>query len=122
MTDYGEITIQGNTPSKSNCYKIIQIKGYSSLGKTKALKDYEDSFMWQIGSYRNLHIDRPFEFYIDVYYPSKRSDLDNALKIVLDCLQRTDTITNDNNCCKIVARKFIDKEHPRIVIRIVAID
>ena len=30
--------------------------------------------------------------------------------------------SNDNNCCKIVARKFIDKENPRIEFKIVTID
>lgn len=62
---------------------------------------------------RDANIDSLFEFEIDVFYPSKRSDLDNALKCVLDCLQKARVIKNDNNCCKIVARKFIDKENPR---------
>jgi len=110
--------IRGNCPSKSNCYRIITIAGHSSLCKSDALKKYEEAFIWQSGNLRGLNIDSPFEFYIDVYYPSKRSDIDNSLKIVLDCLQRTKTITNDNNCCKIVAQKFIDKDNPRIEIEI----
>jgi Holliday junction resolvase RusA-like endonuclease len=59
-------------------------------------------------------IDVPFEFYVDVFYPSKRSDLDGSFKIVLDCLQKAKVIKNDNNCSLIHARKFIDKENPRI--------
>jgi hypothetical protein len=35
-------TILGNTPSKSNSYKVININGHSSLAKTKALKECED--------------------------------------------------------------------------------
>lgn len=110
-------TIQGNTPSKSNCYKKVP----HGIIKSAALKKYEESFIWQAGRLRDLGIAEPFEFYIDVYYPSKRSDLDNSLKVVLDCLQRIGTIKNDNNCCLIHARKFIDKEKPRIEMRIMAI-
>ena len=114
--------ISGVVPSKSNTYRIITIGGHSSLGKTKALKRYEESFMWQVGVLRDLNIDGLFEFYIDTYYPSKRSDLDNCLKVVLDCLQKTKTIKNDNNCCLIHARKFIDKENPRVEITIKTIE
>lgn len=111
-------TIRGNVPSKSNCYKIITINGHSSLGKSKALKAYEESFMWQCGTYRNAGINTPFEFEINVYYPSKRSDLDNSLKVTLDLLQKIKAISNDNNCAKITAQKFIDKENPRIEFKI----
>jgi Holliday junction resolvase RusA-like endonuclease len=86
--------------------------------KTTALRKYEESFIWQCSNYRDANISNPFEFYINVYYPSKRSDLDNSLKVVLDCLQRVKAIKNDNNCCKIVAQKFIDKENPRIEFEI----
>lgn len=63
-------------------------------------------------------IDELFEIQIDVYYPSKRSDLDNSFKVVLDCLQMTKTIKNDNNCRKIVGSKFIDTNNPRIEIKL----
>lgn len=106
--------ILGNTPSKSNCYKIIKLGKHSSLAKTPALKKYEDNFYMQVGKYRGAMIDEFFEFEIDVYYPSNRADLDNSLKVVLDCLQRSKVIKNDNKCTKIVARKFIDKNNPRI--------
>ena len=110
---YKKITISGNVPSKSNCYRIIKLGNHASLAKTPALKKYEESFIWQCGEYRDLNIDEPFEFYVDVFYPSKRSDLDNALKAILDSLQKVKAIRNDNNCMKIVAQKFIDKENPR---------
>ncbi|MEG1693462.1 MAG: RusA family crossover junction endodeoxyribonuclease [Bacteroidales bacterium] len=112
-----EVIIQGNVPSKSNSYKVIP-KG---LIKSNALKRYEESFFWQSGAIRDQNIDTPFEIELDVFYPSKRSDLDGCLKVVLDCLQHTKTITNDNNCCKIIARKFIDKQAPRIKIKITPI-
>jgi Holliday junction resolvase RusA-like endonuclease len=107
-------TILGNCPSKSNCYKIIAINGRGSLAKAAALKEYENKFYIQCNHYRNANITGYFELYIDVFYQSERSDLDNSLKIVLDCLQQCKAIKNDNKCTKIVARKFLDKNNPRV--------
>lgn len=120
--DYGWHTIHGNAPSKANCYRIINKCGHGSLSKTDALKRYETAFYMQVGEYRHLHIGGLFEFYVKVYYPSMRSDLDNSLKCILDCLQSTDTIVNDNKCVKLVAEKFIDKANPRIEFKIITIE
>ncbi|NDV46246.1 RusA family crossover junction endodeoxyribonuclease [Paludibacter sp. 221] len=114
-------TILGNCPSKSNCYKIVTIGGHGSLAKTSALKKYEDNFYIQCNLYRNVNITGYVELYIDVFYPSQRSDLDNSLKIVLDCLQKCKAIANDNKVVKIVARKFLDKNNPRIEFELKAI-
>jgi len=111
------ITILGSVPSKSNLYRI----GRKGLFKTPSLKKYEESFYWQLpAEWRNKNIGGIFEFHINVYYPSKRADLDNSLKVCLDLLQQTKTIKNDNNCCKIVAQKFIDKNNPRVEFDIVS--
>lgn len=119
MTDHGTITIAGTVPSKSNCYKIVSIAGHKSLGKTDKLKKYEQSFYLQIGRYRGLNITGLFELYADVYYTSNTHDIDNSLKIILDCLQKAKTIKNDNRCVKIVANKFVDKQNPRLELRII---
>lgn len=88
--------------------------GHASLAKTKAMKEYENNFYLQCGAYRNKKIDGFFELYLDVYFHSNLPDLDNALKVVLDCLQSCKAIKNDRQCVKIVANKFIDKNNPRI--------
>ena len=106
--------IHGTCPSKSNSYKIIKIGNIYSLGKTPTLKKYEQDFYIQCNVYRDANIDGYFEFYMDVYYPNQRSDLDNSAKVVLDCLQKSKAIINDNKCVKLVLRKFLDKEKPRI--------
>jgi len=113
--------IYGTVPSKSNCMKIITFKNkdkskeHSSLGKTKILQAYEKSFYLQCNQYRNRNIESFFELHIDVYYPNNRSDLDNCLKIVLDCLQKdVKAIKNDNLCVHINAHKYLDKVNPRI--------
>lgn len=116
------VTIQGACPSKSNCYRIITIAGHASLGKTKALKEYERNFFLQMGRYRNAHIDGFFELEVNVYYPSMSHDLDNSLKVILDCLQAGGAIRNDNRCVKITAQKFIDKDRPRVELRLNDLD
>lgn len=107
-------TIYGQPPSKSNAYKIITVGGHASLCKTKATKDYEQSFFLQC-PLRGRDINRRFKLTLDVYFSSDRPDLDNALKAVLDCLQTCKAIRNDRLCSEIVARKLVDKEGPRIV-------
>lgn len=117
-----EQVIYGNPPSKSNSYRIITINGHGSLAKTNALKKYEKDFYLQCGAYRNRKINGFFELYIDVYFSSKRPDLDNALKSALDCLQTCGAITNDRNCVKIIANKFIDSVRPRLEFTIVEVN
>ena len=110
-------TIYGQVPSKSNGYKIITISGHSSLAKTKALKDYERKFYLQC-PLRGEEIAEPFAIDMDVYYNSNRPDLDNAFKIVLDCLQLCKAIKNDRYCYEIHARKLVDKVNPRVELSI----
>lgn len=120
--DYGWQTVLGNCPSKSNCYKIIKKGLHSSFAKQASLEAFEKTFYMQCGKYRNLNIDGYFEFYCRVFYPSMKSDLDNSLKVQLDCLQLVRAIKNDNKCVKIVAEKFIDKVNPRVEFKIVTIE
>ena len=129
--DYGWQTVLRQVPSKSNCYRIITLEkrvsptkkiSHSSLAKTAALKAFEQTFYMQCGKYRNLNIDGFFEFHCRVFYPSIRSDIDNSLKCLLDCLQMTKSIKNDNLCVKVVAEKFVDKVNPRVEFKIVTVE
>lgn len=121
MTEHPWQTILGQAPSKSNSYQIIRIAGHADLKKSPAARHYEDAFYLQVGAYKNLMIQGFFELHIRVYFTSKAHDLDNSLKIVLDCLQTCKAIKNDNNCTRIVADKFIDKNNPRIEFRLVEV-
>ena len=114
-------TIYGKCPSKSNCYKVVTIGGHGSLAKREALRTYEKSFYLQCDEYRNKGIKGLFELRLRVFYENQRPDLDNCLKIVLDCLQQCRAIRNDRDCVKIVAEKFIDKESPRIEFELIEI-
>ena len=118
---YPKQIIFADPPSKSNSYKIISIAGHYSLGKTKALKDYEQKFYLQC-SLRNANIQGFFKISVDVYFGSNRKDLDGCFKILLDCLQGCKAIKNDRQCVEIVARKLIDKENPRVEFTIEEIE
>ena len=113
--------ITGNVPSKSNQYKVIRLGNKCSLGKQAQLKSYENSFKLQMLNYKYELIESNFKFIIDVYYDSRRPDLDNSLKVVLDCLQKAQAIKNDNKCLEIIAKKHLDKEKPRIEFEIIPI-
>lgn len=117
--------IIGQVPSKSNSYKIVTQKGadgyHASLAKKEGLKDYEKSFYLQCSKYRNKNIKGLFELNLRVFNSSQRPDLDNALKIILDCLQSCRAIENDRQCIKIIVEKFVDKTNPRIEFEIIEV-
>lgn len=121
MMEHPWQTILGQIPSKSNSYKVISLYGHGSLAKTKAMKTYEQSFYMQVGPYRNMMLEGFFELHVRVYFTTMSHDLDNSLKCLLDCLQQTKTIKNDNRCVKIVAEKFLDKTNPRVEFRLVEV-
>ena len=112
-----EMTIQGKLPSKSNSYKIISFAGHASLAKTKALKEYENAFYLQCQC-RGIDITGWFKIEIRVFHENNRPDLDNGLKILLDCLQSCKVIRNDRQCTEIHAYKFVDKNNPRVEMAI----
>ena len=114
---YARQTIYGQPPSKSNSYRIVKIAGHSKLAKTNAMEGYEESFFMQC-SLRRKMISTRFKLTIDVFFRSDQPDLDNSLKIVLDCLQSCNAIKNDRLCAEIHARKLIDKKNPRIEFEI----
>ena len=108
-----KVIIRGKIPSKSNCYKVITIGGHSSLAKTKVIKEYEMEFFRQC-PYRGMMISKPFKLTLDVYHQNNLPDLDNCLKVLLDCMQQCKMIKNDRDCFEISARKLIDKTDPRV--------
>ena len=120
MSQY-TMTIQGKLPSKSNSYKIITFAGHASLAKTKALKDYENAFYLQC-HFRGADIGGWFVLEVKVFHENNRPDLDNGLKILLDCLQSCKVIKNDRQCTEIHAYKFVDKTNPRVELTITEIE
>lgn len=96
------------------------------MAKSKQLKKYEKSFKIQcLEKYPEvigLRFSGEFECHVDAYFSSRRPDIDNVFKVLLDCLQKsTETIKNDNKCMYITGRKLLDKENPRVEIKLKSI-
>lgn len=113
------IIIKGQCPSKSNQYKIVTIKPknrkpYSSLAKSKQVKAFEKLFIEQLKKYDKPETFGYFMISIFVYFDNVRSDIDNALKVLLDILQSQSWIINDSFCQEIRIQKKIDTINPRI--------
>lgn len=112
--------IFGQVVAKANNYQAVpSANGDKRIIKTERLRKYERSFIQQCKKYKGLMINKPFCLNIVVYFQSKRNDIDNALKTILDCLQYVGAITDDNLCYKINAEKRTDKEQPRIEYEII---
>ena len=70
--------------------------------------------------YREKQYDHYFKLHGSVYYDSARADLDNSLKVIMDCLEKvTGTIKNDNKCIQIHVDRAIDKKNPRIEMKLI---
>ncbi|RYC70748.1 RusA family crossover junction endodeoxyribonuclease [Spirosoma sordidisoli] len=109
-TPPGVQVILGSPPSKSNSYRIVN----DTLVKSTAMKLWEESFYMQCNLYRGVRINGFFELTLTAFFPSIRHDLDGVLKGLLDCLQTMQVIKNDKYNTAINARKFVDKQNPRI--------
>lgn len=110
----GWITIYGAPPSKSNSYRI----GNKRIFKSADVHRYENDFAIQSGPLHSLNI-KCFDLYARVFYPDKRQDLDGCTKVVLDCLQQVGAIQNDRYCQEIHLTRHIDKEKPRIELKLI---
>lgn len=107
--------IHGQIITKSNHYQAVPDKfGAKRIIKDEKIRAYERSFMEQCTKYRNRRISSRFRLFVRVWHGSVHFDLDNSLKMLLDCLQMVSAITDDKLCFQIEAEKRIDKYHPRI--------
>lgn len=106
--------IYGLVPSKSNCYRFAGKFMY----KTKALKDYEESFISQCKFYKDQNIEGNLRIEATVYYPNRKSDIDNSLKVLLDMMQKVNAFDNDNKVAEIEIFKRLDKLNPRVEFEI----
>lgn len=112
-------TIYGQVVAKANNYQAVPDgRGGRRIIKSDAVRDYEWNFKKQCRVYAGRMINAPFTLEVVVFESSRRYDLDNSLKTLLDCLQMCGAITDDNLCIEIRARKAIDTARPRVVFAI----
>lgn len=102
-------TIYGAIPSASN-------KNYRKLKE-----QYRHKFYLQCNRYRNARI-KLFHLYIEFYLRGDSQDLDNALCLVMNCLQYCGAIENDKDLSVLVSEKYIDDRKPRIKFRLIPVE
>ena len=105
-------------PSVNNIF--VNVAGRGRV-KTKAYKAWLGEAGWMLVTQRNQHrshkrIDGPVAVDVRAYRPaSKRRDLDNILKALLDLLSHTQTIKDDSQVIEINA-KWVDEGVPCTMI------
>ncbi len=115
------LTILGEPGRKSNQRRIVtnQATGKMMLIKSEKAMSYTASFLSQVPSDYQVHLgsrEVPLALWAKVYYASNRPDLSSEL--LMDLLQEAGVINND----RFVKAQFlfgaIDRENPRVEIRI----
>ena len=102
--------------SKSNSYKANR-KGQIKV--SKEVEVFERFFIMELPKeVKNANIKRPFCLELDLWLQNPKQDLDNCSKSILDCLETAGAFEDDNLCYKLVMRKFIDKENPKIKLKL----
>ena len=92
-------TIRGQIIPKSNNYIAVPGSGSDTkrIVKSQEVRSYEKTFCLQCRKYRNRNISSEFRLYCVVYQRSRRFDLDNSLKTLLDCLQYVHAIVRGDS-------------------------
>lgn len=117
-----ELKIDGELCSKANSRRIVNRGKYPRVIKSQKALDYEYTALLQLKEQLESH--ETFQGYVSlechVWYASRRPDLD--ISLIQDILERNGVYKNDRQVAEIVALKYIDKENPRIIVRVKEID
>ncbi len=115
------LTILGEPGRKSNQRRIVtnQATGRPMIIKSEKAMSYARSFLEQVPEDYEVHLgdgNNPLALWAKVYYASNRPDLSSEL--LMDLLQEAGVIKND----RFVKAQFlfgaIDRESPRVELRI----
>ena len=104
-------------PSKSNSYKITRTGKFI---KSKEVKAFEKFFILCLpAEVKAAKINTTFRLEYNVYLRNAKQDLDNTAKAILDALEASGAIANDNLCYELEIKKYIDKTNPRIELKLI---
>lgn len=110
--------IYGEPASKANSRRIVRMGGRMASIKSQKALDYSDSFRKQVPVMEEL-IKGDLRIDMDIYYASRRPDLDESL--ILDLLQDR-VYVNDRQVKERHTFWNLDKHNPRALIRIYRMD
>lgn len=112
------LEVEGEPASKANSRRIVKRGNrIASIKSAKALS-YSDAFRMQMPPNMTPYTDGDVKVEIDVWYASRRPDLD--ISLILDLLQGY-AYANDRQAREQHARWHLDPERPRCVIVISAL-
>ncbi len=117
-----ELTFAGQPPRKSNQRQIVTRgrHGPPMLIKSKEALTYVEAFQIMLpGEYRDRKygsLDEDLRLDVIIWYTSRRPDL--SIELVKDCLEKAGIIKNDRYIREEHIYGFVDKETPRMTLRL----
>ena len=103
-------------PPTANHFKAaIVVKGRARMILTKQAREYKakvDEILWQAGL---MPSSGPISVSVSVFRPRRVGDLDNSLKVVIDCLKGA-AFYDDDQIVRLHALRFDDKDNPRVEV------
>lgn len=130
-----EFTIRGQVYSLKNTRMIIPVKTIKGRPVENGSKcphckrplhmltipnekahDFEDQFRQQLPPGAQQHLESPVRVDIEIFYPSNRQDVDEAL--VLDLMQKFRVIENDRQVVAKYVEKRVDERNPRVHVKV----
>ena len=116
---FGPVTVKGHLASKSNSRRKTN---WGGVIKSQAALDFEESFAWQVKRRPEAFLG-PVALFVWAYYQDNRRDLDIAL--LQDQIQagsaekpKANIILNDRQIVEIHAKRFVDKNNPRVIFEL----
>lgn len=114
------ITIMGETCSKSNSRRLVNRGGKPMFIKSQKALDYEANALVQLKLHKNRYkwqtIEGPCVLEAEIYYASRRPDLDVSL--LQDVLEKGGVYKNDRQIVELHLFKHLDKNNPRSVVTV----
>ena len=112
-----EFTVEGEIPSMKNTLRFS--RAGHPYHADNAVKEYKEAFWLQLpNSFRLIKIEGPVRVDLQVCQKDHKKDAHNAQDLVFDCLQHCGLIGNDRHIVEWSGKSFIDKQKPRVWVRI----
>jgi Holliday junction resolvase RusA-like endonuclease len=114
------LTLYGQLASLKNSRQMVYVGGKPRLIPKKEAVQWEKDAIAQIPVDHRVGLEGPIRLTCEVYYASRRPDLDIAL--LMDTLQHAEVIKNDRQIQEIHATKKLDADNPRVELLLEELD
>ena len=104
-------------PSTNQLTRYVVRGGSARALKSERARNYAKDCEWWLRKQRPVKLDGPLEVTIEAYFPSRRGDVDNRIKAVLDVLQGH-AFANDSQVERLSITRHIDKKDPHVEVHV----